>query len=256
MIAHRRLSKKWLLGICSVLAALNAPTGASLADSIFWNVDKTNRAQPRQFLAQHIEIAPSMPRTSIPTPPPRLTPATPTQPFTSPVPPPNMGVPNSPGGSSPELGMRSVQVVPACMVTSGSDIPSANCTYRFISIDDLFNDFYSCLSAACYAKRFLDLDRAPIIVIYPSAPAARAEAREQLRAVMISGIRAMGAGLEQRASDGDAGLPSISQIDSAVKSAIDAVDAIDQPVNESPDERLRRLGLTPDLRSLATRAQQ
>jgi hypothetical protein len=73
---------------------------------------------------------------------------------------------------------------------------------------------------------------------------------------MISGIRAMGAGLEQRASDGDAGLPSISQIDSAVKSAIDAVDAIDQPVNESPDERLRRLGLTPDLRSLATRAQQ
>jgi hypothetical protein len=141
------------------------------------------------------------------------------------------------------------------MVYSTGGIPSGNCTYRYIDYSTLYQDFYSCSSASCYARKFLELDRAPIVVVYPSAPAALAQAQAQLHAEMTSGIRTMGAALGQRASNGAAGLPSISQINSLVKSAIDAIDAIDQPVNESRDERLRRLGLTPAIRSLATKAQ-
>ena len=90
-----------------------------------------------------------------------------------------------------------------------------------------------------------------MIVVYPQAPAARAEAQAVLREKMVAGAIAMGQHLKDRVNSGAAGLPSVSQINSLVDRAIAEVDNIDQPVGESTDQRLRRLGLGPAVGSLA-----
>lgn len=90
-----------------------------------------------------------------------------------------------------------------------------------------------------------------MIVIYPEAYEERQQARAELRAEMVQGVRTMGAYLKGRASDGIPGLPSIGGIHSLVQQAIDEIDSINQPVGESRDERRRRLGLGPALSNLA-----
>jgi len=44
----------------------------------------------------------------------------------------------------------------------------------------------------------------------------------------------------------DDGLPDMEAIHKQVQQAVDAVDKIDQPVDETQEQRLKRLGLTPE----------
>jgi hypothetical protein len=276
MISQCRLTQG-LFGGCILFAALVATASASAADAAIGSVAEPDQNRSQWRLAQHIEVAPRieiphfdvphievaptlepMPRLDTPTlsPQPPLQSLSPSQTAPLTVPNPGLSVPRGSGGPPPgPPGRSTVHVVPACTVTSAGDDPSSsNCTYRYIYYGDLYRDLYSCSSGACYARKFLELERSPIVVVYPAEPAALAQAQSVLHAEMAQGIRAMGASLRQQVYNGTAGLPSISQISGLVQSALDAVDAIDLPVDESDDQRLRRLGLTPAMLGLANRA--
>lgn len=92
-----------------------------------------------------------------------------------------------------------------------------------------------------------------MIIIYPEPHAERQQARAELRAEMVYGVKAMGTYLNNLANDGISGLPSIDGITQLVQQAIDEIDSIDQPVGESLNERRRRLGLEPALSTLANK---
>lgn len=126
-----------------------------------------------------------------------------------------------------------------------------DCSTRFINHHALYDDFRVCSTGQCFASRFLDIAKAPVVVVYPQATEARAVAQAQLRTEMVAGVRAMGSVLRERAGSGNPGLPSLSGIDDLVGRAIDEVGRINQPVDESMNERLRRLGLGSAARHLA-----
>ena len=153
--------------------------------------------------------------------------------------------PPPPSGPTPV-----VRALPPCNVTLVSASLSGTCT-RYITSAALYRDIYSCRSGSCYAQKFREMSQAPMVVVYPEAAVARAEARTQLHAELVAGIRAMGATAKAGIASGQTKLPSVSRVDSLVQSAISEVDNIDQPIDESPAQRQRRLGLGPSIRTLA-----
>lgn len=272
MFAVRKCSHGKLVVVGIVLTAATAVAGASLADPVSSNAGRPDDSGSLLRMAQmHFEVAPPMPAPVMPAPilpPIATTPMLPAPTLPTPLPAPQIApslpapsynIPAAPGGGGggppPAAGIQSFHVVPACVITTAGGSPSGNCHYRYIGVDDLYQDLSSCSTGACFAQKFLDIDQAPLVVVYPAAPQALVAAQAQLHAEMAAGIRAMGAGLEQQVSNGTTGLPSLSEIDDLVDDALSEVDAIDQPVNESSDQRLRRLGLTPSIRSLANQAQ-
>ena len=93
-----------------------------------------------------------------------------------------------------------------------------------------------------------------MVVVYPEAAAAQAAARAQLRAEMVEGVEAMSSQLRDRVNNGgsdNADLPSLSEIKRLTQKAIAEVESIDQPVGESTDQMMQRLGLGPATRTLA-----
>jgi hypothetical protein len=135
------------------------------------------------------------------------------------------------------------------VVASTSD--STSCGRRYIDYQRLYKDIYACNSGDCYARKVLQIDRVPLIVVFPQVPAARAEAISALRAEMAYGIDRMADHLKERARSGAPGLPNLSGVEDLQRRAKAKLDRIAQPLNESDDERLRRLGLTPEMVELA-----
>ena len=143
-----------------------------------------------------------------------------------------------------------VRALPPCQVTTAGGLTSGDCPARYINFRLSYDDIAGCNTGRCFARQFLDIDKAPMIVVYPQAP-LRVQKRRQCCGKMVAGAIAMGQHLKDRVNSGAAGLPSVSQINSLVDRAIAEVDNIDQPVGESTDQRLRRLGLGPAVGSLA-----
>jgi hypothetical protein len=139
-------------------------------------------------------------------------------------------------------------VPPACIVASLSTGPYASCTTRYIEYRDFYRELRACESAHCFSRVFLALERTPTVVVYPDDHwTARAAIETEVRFA----ANAMGEHLKQRVYSGAAGLPSVAQINGLVSDAISRIDAINQPVTDSLDERLKRLGLSSSLRALA-----
>ena len=172
------------------------------------------------------------------------TPISPTPIITNPITPPG------PGGGTPYYQIR---FLPGCVVASTNRYAPNDCSTRFINYQTLRDEFRLCTNGRCFAGKFLDIAKAPMIVVYPQAQPARAAAQAEVRAVMAEGVRAMGSTLRQRVNNGASGLPSLAGIDDLIHRASEEIDRIDQPTNESMEERLRRLGLGPATRSMATK---
>ena len=149
---------------------------------------------------------------------------------------------------------KQIRVLP-CQVMTTSDSSSDDCSTRDISAHDLYEDIYACNSGPCYAQKFRAIDQAdlqPMVIIYPQASGARAEARAQLHAEMIAGVKGMGQAVKDRVNEGYKGVaPSMEEIDNLVNAAIAEIDNIDVPINESPDLQRRRLRIGSSIRILA-----
>lgn len=144
-----------------------------------------------------------------------------------------------------------------CEVTTAAGVPPQDgCSRRYISSTNLYNDLYACYTGKCYAAKFLQLARTPVVVVYPRAAAARAEAVAKVKREVRAGVLTMRRDLAAAVGNGAPGLPSLQDIEGMAAAAAAAVDAIDQPVDESQDARLRRLGLTPDMLSLSRTMQR
>lgn len=224
--------------------------GPVLAGSTESQADGTAVSRPYGLLAQvrtpPIRVPPIRPPNPLPTPTSGgLTPIptpTPTPTFA----PPQMVAPSPP----PVTEDRTAPVVP-CVVTGVGDLPPGNCQRRYIRYSDLYRDFYACNDARCYARKLLSVDQVPTVVIYPEVHSARVQAQDDFRSDVMQGVEQMGAYLEQRAYAGEAGLPSISSLRSLVSDAKREIANIDQPIDESPDQWRRRLGIGNAMRLLA-----
>jgi hypothetical protein len=125
----------------------------------------------------------------------------------------------------------------------------AHCTLRFIAFDALYRDIYSCSTGPCYARKFLAIDRAPIVVVFPQFESLRAQA--VLHDEMVTGVEVMGATLRNSMSRGAAGLPSFSELETLTDRAITDVGFLDPLGGQSDDERRCRLGVGPNTKALA-----
>jgi hypothetical protein len=244
----RKLNAWKLLPAFVVLLSGNVFAGVAMTNSTAGHDETGNETHHEVLLAQVVRpITPVIPPIQVPPvivqPNPHITPIQP--PIIQPGPPIIVVPPPTPNMTP------AIRVLPPCQVTTAGGVPSADCNSRFINHDDLYRDIYSCRTGSCYAQKFRAIDRAPMIVVYPQAPAARAQAQAVLRAEMVAGVKAMSATLRDRVNDGVAGLPSLSEIDSLTNRAIEDIERIDQPINETQDERLRRLGLGPAVKTLA-----
>lgn len=252
---HRRARK--LMSTLVTLGACLALIGFALTDSTTAPHDPAEAAQSQGPLAQVRGVpTPTVPPwrpppvtvtpitiTPITIPPITISPTvfpTSVPVYTIPVPPPPTTVP----------GVQ-IPVMPSCQVTTVGGWPSGDCRWRYISFDALYRDIYSCQTGRCYATKFLQIDQAPIVVVYPQAPVERAQARAAFHEDMAYGVKAMGTYLKGRVNEGAAGLPSISDITNLTNRASEEIDSIDQPISESPDQQRRRLGLGSAMRTLA-----
>lgn len=230
-------------------------TGIALAGSAVGQPTDVDRAPSPLLLAQirpaPLPVPPPLPLPlPLPTPLPTPTPLPSPTPLPPPTPLPTPPISPVPHPPPPVLSPPARALLP-CQVTTADGAPTGNCDTRLITSQDLYRDFHSCHTGKCYATKFLQLERLPMVVIYPAAIEERQLARAELRAEMAQGVQAMGTYLTDRAKDGGSDLPSIEGIHRLVQQAIDDIDNIDQPIGETRDERRRRLGLGSSLSSLA-----
>lgn len=133
---------------------------------------------------------------------------------------------------------------------STSDYVSG-CSTGYIHFQDFRRDLYRCGDGSCYARVLSVLDRLPVVVIYPEARAARLEAQAALSLDVQAAVRSMGDTLQERIPANDPGLQALeARVSSVVRDALAEADAIKQPVDETDDEQLQRLGLKPATRAL------
>ncbi len=217
--------------------------GSALADSADAQIDAAATPPPSTLIAQIKVIKPSPSPVVTPTPTPTLTPSPTLTPTLTPTP----KMPTPP----PVHDGKDTMVRLPCQVTAVKDLPSDNCRSRYIFYKDLYRDVHTCKTARCFALKFLEIDRAPTVVIYTGAHAERARAHAALREDMVYGVEKMGAYLKERAGAGAAGLPNMSEIKSLVNQATREVDSIDQPIDETPEQQRARLGLGSAMRLLA-----
>lgn len=251
MHAHRKLNVWKFIRICVALGTCIPLEGMALAGSTAWQPENMDTNQSQVLLTQIRPVPPYTPPYTPPYAPPyRYAPYTPPHnapPYIQPRTPSTTITP--PPVVTPHL----LQIPPTCQVTTAGGSPTGDCDKRYINSRDLSRDFYSCNDGRCYAWKFLQLKRQSMIIIYPEPHAERQQARAELRAEMVYGVKAMGTYLNNLANDGISGLPSIDGITQLVQQAIDEIDSIDQPVGESLNERRRRLGLEPALSTLANK---
>jgi len=141
----------------------------------------------------------------------------------------------------------------ACILDSATDSYGSSCSRRYIRSDVLYKDLYECNSGPCYARKIeslLSQSAPPLVIVYPQAEAARAEARAGLRGELSYAIGKMGEYVGDQKSNGVSGLPSVSEIRGLMESARRRLDAIDVRDNESDEDVLRRLGLNDNLEGL------
>lgn len=151
----------------------------------------------------------------------------------------------------PSPGARAVQLW-ACPVTSLDDATSSSCKARLIDASAVFALLHPCTDAVCYAQSIAKLTRAPdLIIVYPAEPAERAQVQQAIRREIAYAAVYMGEALTRRAREGDSTLPSVDEIEELAASARREVDAIDQPIDETPDQIRQRLGLGPAKRRMA-----
>lgn len=234
---------------CVALGLSVAFTGIALAGSTVGQSTDADR-DPSPLLLTQIRPAPLPIPPPLPLPLPLPTPLPTPTPLPSPTPlltPPISPVPHPP----PPVLSPPTRALLHCQVTTADGAPTDPCTERSITSQDLYRDFHSCNTGKCYATKFLQLERLPMVVIYPAAIEERQLARAELRTEMAQGVQAMGTYLTDRARDGGSDLPSIEGTHKLVQQAIDDIDNIDQPIGETRDERRRRLGLGSSLSSLA-----
>lgn len=146
----------------------------------------------------------------------------------------------SPSGSSGGDHYTLMKSIPQdCVVASAIYLPSKGCDYRYILSSNLYGDLHRCRTGTglCYAHKILGFDK--LIVILPD-DSDRLDPKFQ--AELVDGIKEMGKYLRKR---------SAADITHLVEKAIKDIDGIDQPVGESTEQRLRRLGLSQSIRTLA-----
>lgn len=155
------------------------------------------------------------------------------------------------GSPPPPIAQPRRLVPPACVVASTDSWAASGCSARYIGYTDLKNRLRACgdHDARCFASRILELARQPIVVVYPQPAAALSNFIEK---ELSYAVAIMGNHLRDRVYNGVSNLPSISAINSMVDRAKQAANAINLPLDETPEQQLRRLGLTPDMVNLAT----
>ena len=194
---------------------------------------------PGPSLTPGPSLSPSLPE-------PALTPLTPS-PSLSPPPPSISGSPPPPPVAQPRT-----RVPPYCVVSSADNWAPSGCSSRYISFNDLWRGLRACgdNDARCFASKLLAMAKEPVVVVYSRAEAAVQS--DYLHREVAYAIAVMGDHLKTRVYNGAGNLPSISGIDDLVNRAKQQVNSIDVPLNETQDEQLKRLGLTPAMISLAT----
>jgi hypothetical protein len=144
--------------------------------------------------------------------------------------------------------------LPSCLIQNSSQKPPGDCSTGYITSQSLYEDLSSCRStssaALCYAEAFRQLESRPLVIVYPQENAA--PYRNQLHGEMIAGVKSIGEAWEERSRSGEPNVRSVDEIRSMVKNAISEVDDIDQPVDETTDQQLRRLGIGYSIGALAT----
>lgn len=195
-----------------------------------------------------------------------------TRPVPVPVPAPPGPVPV--GGSTPTIGpvetiVRTPTPAPAagvvppvatapsslrlsCPVTSAREYTGDMCTNRLIRATTVLYELKTCYDAACYAARIVEISAAPDIVLtYPAEPQERIALQHAIRAELAYAVQYMGRHLRERALQGAPGLPDLGAIDNLIAEAKAEVNAIDQPIDETRDQRRQRLGLGRAKRRMA-----
>lgn len=137
---------------------------------------------------------------------------------------------------------------PVCVIQSTSDYASG-CSTAYIHFQTLYDELHSCSTGPCYARVLSGLERLPVVVIYPAAQAVQAQAA--LAAEVRAGVEAMGETLRGRLAADDPGLRTdAARIDQVVADALAEADAIQQPIDETDEQRRQRLGLKRATRAL------
>jgi hypothetical protein len=263
---HRNRAWRTLAGVCIALAdcaalALGASRDTGAKDDAMAAIGP--RFDVAQFRSAPPIHTPTLPPITLPTPLPHITPPNPLPSIRSPDPLPSITTPTplppitspappytaSPPPPPPPI-MPRILVPPACVVANTDDWLGSRCSNRYIYYSDLVRELAACgdYDARCFADRIIELAEQPIIVVYPQ-PAA--ELRAYIQNELSYAIGVMGDHLKDRVLGGAPNLPSISAINNMVDRATRAVDAVNLPVDETQEEQLRRLGLTPDMVGLA-----
>lgn len=136
--------------------------------------------------------------------------------------------------------------VPLPCVITATEEDTTTCEKRYIRSSDM-EQWFSGYGGNVYAKEFLNLNRTPVVVIFPKNDTA-AE-RQKFEATMKSAVVAMG----EWERNGNTGQFESDDVRDLVQNAIAEADQIDQPTDETTEEELRRLNLPPSVLALAHR---
>lgn len=162
-----------------------------------------------------------------------------------------------PAGGPPAPPIRQTVPSPQCVVTTVDQKMPGNCESRYINFDDLYGDLNQCLTSECYARKILAIQQQPVIIVYQ--PGQVAAESNSLHAQISQAVQTMGDSLRD-VKNNSAGLisgsgsddfPDLATLNSDIDQAVQEEQNIDQPINESADQRMRRLGIGPYMIQIA-----